>query len=205
MKTKDIKVIAPYLSVAEVERLAKLTEECGEISQMVGKTLVHGFENTHPRKPEEGTNRERLEREIGGLLCVIDIMTCRRLQLRSNLRCTRSEACGDWEVPLPSGGSMSITAEKANNIRHIVGEVLNEVMRASSMYLPMNSPHEAHSVIEEEFDEFWDEVKAYNLRKGCDTRPRMREELVQLAAMAVRAVTDVIDNGKADRRSPWKP
>ena len=37
---------APYLSAAEVERLAKLTEECGEISQMVGKTLVHGFENT---------------------------------------------------------------------------------------------------------------------------------------------------------------
>src|SRR5208337_3204987 len=91
---------------------------------------------------------------------------------------------------------MSMTAEKANNIRFIVGEVLNEVMRATQMYLPLNSPHEAHSVIEEEFDEFWDEVKAYNLRKGRDTRPRMREELIQLAAMAVSAVTDVIDNGK---------
>lgn len=65
------------LSAAQIERLAKLTEECGEISQMVGKTIVHGFENTHPRKPEEGTNRERLEKEIGGLLCVIDIMTRR--------------------------------------------------------------------------------------------------------------------------------
>jgi len=91
---------------------------------------------------------------------------------------------------------MSMTAEKANNIRSIADEVLNEVMRATSMYLPLNSPHEAHSVIEEEFDEFWDEVKAYNLRKGRDTRPRMREELIQLAAMAIRAVTDVIDNGK---------
>lgn len=91
---------------------------------------------------------------------------------------------------------MSMTAEKANNIRFIVGEVLDEVMRATSMYLPLNSPHEAHSVIAEEFEEFWDEVKAYNLRKGRDTRPRMREELIQLAAMAVRAVTDVIDNAK---------
>jgi hypothetical protein len=91
---------------------------------------------------------------------------------------------------------MNMTAEKANNIRSIAGEVLNEVIRATIMYLPLNSPHEAHSVIEEEFEEFWDEVKAYNLRKGRDTRPRMREELIQLAAMAIRAITDVIDNGK---------
>src|SRR5271166_3874277 len=91
---------------------------------------------------------------------------------------------------------MSLTPEKAMNISTILAEIGEEVMRATSMYLPLNSPHEAHSVIEEEFDEFWDEVKAYNLRKGRDTRPRMREELIQLAAMAVRAVTDVIDNGK---------
>ena len=63
------------LSPAEEERLAKLTEECGEISQMVGKTLVHGWNNFHPRMPEEGTNRERLEKEIGGLLAVVKIMS----------------------------------------------------------------------------------------------------------------------------------
>ena len=61
----------------EIERLAKLTEECGEISQMVGKVLVHGWESTHPRKPEDGTNRERLEKELGGLLCVMNLM-CQR-------------------------------------------------------------------------------------------------------------------------------
>jgi hypothetical protein len=89
-----------------------------------------------------------------------------------------------------------LTPEKARQISTIGAEVMAEVMRATSMYLPLNSPHEAYSVIKEEFDEFWDEVKAYNLRKGRDTRPRMREELIQLAAMAIRAVTDVIDNGK---------
>lgn len=62
------------LSPAQEGRLAKLTEECGEVSQMVGKTLVHGWNNFHPRKPEEGTNRERLEKEIGGLLAVVTIM-----------------------------------------------------------------------------------------------------------------------------------
>lgn len=67
----------PNLQPEEVERLAKLTEECGEVSQMVGKTLVHGWDGTHPRMPEIGTNRDRLEEEIGGLLCVIDIMAHR--------------------------------------------------------------------------------------------------------------------------------
>jgi hypothetical protein len=62
------------LKDAEIERLAKLAEECGEIIQMVGKTLVHGWGSFHPRFPEEGTNREKLEKEIGGLACVIDMM-----------------------------------------------------------------------------------------------------------------------------------
>lgn len=62
------------LTDAEIERLAKLAEECGEIVQMVGKTLVHGWRSFHPRFPEEGTNREKLQKEIGGLACVIDLM-----------------------------------------------------------------------------------------------------------------------------------
>lgn len=89
-----------------------------------------------------------------------------------------------------------LTPEKEINIAKIVTEVAAEVVRASSLFDPMNSPHEAHSVIEEEYDEYWDEVKAFNPRKGRDTRPRQREELIQLAAMAVRAITDTIDFGR---------
>lgn len=95
-----------------------------------------------------------------------------------------------------------LTPEKEINITRIVAEVAAEVVRASKMFDPMNSPHEAHSVIEEEFDEYWDEVKAYNPRKGRDTRPRQREELVQLAAMAVRAITDTIDFGRHYESQP---
>ena len=90
------------------------------------------------------------------------------------------------------------TDAKSFNIRNIVAEVTHEVLRATKMFKPMNSPHEASAVILEEYDEFWDEVKAFNLRKGRDNRPRMREELIQLAAMAVRAITDTIDFAKSE-------
>ena len=112
---------------------------------------------------------------------------------------TRQEMLRAFTEGLQCGRILEVPEEKKSmtpkdsNIRSIIEEVLGEVLRATSIHKPMNSPHEAHSVIEEEFDEFWDEVKQYNLPKGRDTRPRMREELVQLAAMVVRAISDVID------------
>ena len=49
------------LSPAEVERLAILSEECGEVVQAIGKILRHGWES----KYDNGrTNREQLEIEI---------------------------------------------------------------------------------------------------------------------------------------------
>lgn len=86
-----------------------------------------------------------------------------------------------------------LTIEKKQNLLDIAGQVYNEVNRACDLHTSMHSPHEADSVIREEYEEFWDEVKAFNLPKGRDTRPRMREELIQLAAMAIRAISDVID------------
>jgi hypothetical protein len=97
-----------------------------------------------------------------------------------------------------------LTPEKDEAIKKVVCEVATEVVRASMMFEPMNSPHEAHSVIEEEFDEYWDEVKAYNPRKNRDTRPRQREELIQLAAMAVRAIVDTVDFGKHYEAQPCR-
>ena len=62
------------LSDAEIERLAKLAEECAEVIQVVGKILVHGWENTHPRNPEQGTNRDHLEEELGNVANVVEMM-----------------------------------------------------------------------------------------------------------------------------------
>ncbi len=76
-------------------------------------------------------------------------------------------------------------------------EVIREVHRARELFpKPMNSPHEAYGTIKEELDEYWDEVKLFNLRKDRDTRPQRREELIQLAAMAIRAIVETIDEVK---------
>ena len=85
---------------------------------------------------------------------------------------------------------------KASQIQKIVGEVYDEVVRAATMFDPMHSPHEALGVIEEEWEEYKAEVWKFNPRKNRDTRQRQREELIQLAAMAVRAVLDTVDFGK---------
>lgn len=51
------------LRPAEAERLAILAEECGEVIQIVGKILRHGFESCHP--DGVATNRQLLENELG--------------------------------------------------------------------------------------------------------------------------------------------
>lgn len=59
------------LSLAEAERLALLVEECGEVQQIIGKVLRHGYES---RWPLDGkTNRERLEDELGDLFLIYEL------------------------------------------------------------------------------------------------------------------------------------
>ena len=83
---------------------------------------------------------------------------------------------------------------KSDKYHDVALEVAVEASRAGTLFPPMNSPHEASAVIREEFDEYWDEVKKHNTSKpDRDTRPRQREELIQLAAMCIRAITDTID------------
>jgi len=73
-------------------------------------------------------------------------------------------------------------------------EIANEVARARQLFPPHHSLHEALGIVQEEFDEFKDEVYAHNLTKGRDRRPAARVELIQLAAMAMRTILDVIDS-----------
>jgi hypothetical protein len=79
----------------------------------------------------------------------------------------------------------------------IANQVVAEAQRAGAMFPPMNSPHEAGFVIEEEWEEYRLEVFKHNMTKpGRDTRQRQREELIQLAAMCMRAIIDTIDSPK---------
>jgi NTP pyrophosphatase (non-canonical NTP hydrolase) len=59
------------LTPAESERLAMLAEEAGEIVQMVGKILRHGYESYHPDDPNMTSNRTHLMNELNDLNGVI--------------------------------------------------------------------------------------------------------------------------------------
>lgn len=70
----------------------------------------------------------------------------------------------------------------------IVSEVLNELDRATEMFGPFHSAHEGFAVLDEERDELKDAVK---LKQSDPTRvKKMREEAVQVAAMAIRFIRD---------------
>lgn len=60
------------LTPAEAERLAMLAEECGEVIQIIGKILRHGYDSRHP---DGGmTNRELLQREVCDVSAIVDAM-----------------------------------------------------------------------------------------------------------------------------------
>jgi NTP pyrophosphatase (non-canonical NTP hydrolase) len=63
------------LTPAEAERLALLSEEMGEAAQAIGKILRHGYESRSPLLPGSPTNRETLEREVGDVLCAMNLLT----------------------------------------------------------------------------------------------------------------------------------
>ena len=63
-----------------------------------------------------------------------------------------------------------------------------ELDRAFKNYPAMASPHEGFAILLEEVDELWDEVKP---KPYLRSRERMREEAMQIAAMAIRFAVDL--------------
>ncbi len=76
----------------------------------------------------------------------------------------------------------------------ILDEIYEEYLRASGRYDPFHSAHEGYAVILEELDELKAEVfKKFQVRNTV----RMREEAIQVAAMAVRFVKDICDEAES--------
>jgi NTP pyrophosphatase (non-canonical NTP hydrolase) len=61
-----------HLSSAESEGLAILAEECGEVIQVIGKILRHGYDSTHPNGGL--SNRQLLEAELGDIRMVQNLL-----------------------------------------------------------------------------------------------------------------------------------
>lgn len=66
------------LSPAEAERLALLAEECGEVIQVVGKILRHGYDSANPLIDDSPTNRQELEKELADVELVMTMMKIRK-------------------------------------------------------------------------------------------------------------------------------
>lgn len=72
----------------------------------------------------------------------------------------------------------------------VIEDVKAELADVREQWPPMASLHEGYAILKEEVDEFWDEVK----RKEADQDPlALYEELIQVAAMAVKTASDCLN------------
>ena len=87
-----------------------------------------------------------------------------------------------------------ITLDGTSETEKIAIEVEREVRRAMQLHRGINSLHEGKAVIEEQFDEFWEQVKVNPKKLSIDQQQirlaEMRNELIQIAAMAIRTIVD---------------
>jgi ribosomal protein L11 len=78
-----------------------------------------------------------------------------------------------------------------------------ELAWARSHFLEMITPHEGYAIIKEELDELWDEIKK---KEGTRSNKILRHEAMQVAAMAIRFMTDLtheeIHAGKSGKTEP---
>ena len=71
-KNMEKEKVIPDLTPSELERLAVLSEELGEVQQIIGKILRFGYESYNPLEENGKTNREKLEMELGD----VNLMVC---------------------------------------------------------------------------------------------------------------------------------
>jgi hypothetical protein len=83
---------------------------------------------------------------------------------------------------------MPLSWKQGEALQMILNDIHAEIIKARKKHAPMHSPHEGCSVIREEFEELWEHVRA-----DTGQTPEAREEAIQLAAMAVMYVLELID------------
>lgn len=74
-----------------------------------------------------------------------------------------------------------------DKINGLLLSVAHELTRATTKHGPINSLHEGYAIILEELDEAWGEIKQQHIDRAA-----LRKELIQVAAMALRTIHDVL-------------
>ena len=108
---------------------------------------------------------------------------------RTNIVLQRLKKLNKVKTPWDTVNPGEWIIEKLKDKLHpegVLDEILAEYRKAREKHKPMINHHEAKAVIEEEFDEMWDEIKV-------DNHPRARKEAVQLAAMVLAYIVEVCD------------
>ena len=82
------------------------------------------------------------------------------------------------------------------NLQEAQQSTLEEYTKASNSHKPFTSKHEGFAILLEEVDELWHEVKHGGKKK-------MKEEAIQVAAMAMRFLVDCCDNDKNSKRTDY--
>ena len=70
----------------------------------------------------------------------------------------------------------------------IFSDIEYELAKARLKHSPMQSRHEGYAVLLEEVDELWDAIK-----QDAPTKD-VREEAIQVAAMAIALISETLDN-----------
>jgi hypothetical protein len=118
-----------------------------------------------------------------------------------------AEECSLLEEYRYQGAAVTMPPKMAD----LVTECINELVDARKAFPAFNSLHEAMSVLREETDELWDEVKKkqlvplidakYGLKGGLKKTANLertklaRKEAIQVVAMALRLILDCCEPG----------
>ena len=83
-------------------------------------------------------------------------------------------------------------------IEEIIDLVKKEFVNATSKFGSFHNAHEGYAVLLEEVDELWDNVKLN--QKTPNRNELIREEAIQVAAMAIRLIYDTCSSLEEDER-----
>ena len=85
-------------------------------------------------------------------------------------------------------GNGALYMEDEEKLKTVISVVKKEYLRAVSKFGAFNNAHEGYAVLLEEVDELWENVKLN--QKYPNRNELMRDEAIQVAAMAIRFIID---------------